>query len=93
MICVMLMAMRATSKLNIKGSKNIGMKANAVCYSIMETQTSIDEFHQSVFFLVHTYFKSSVAYDKHCCAKCHRTLVVCNSQVDRSFYGEIKRRC
>ena len=45
------------------------------------------------FFLVHTYFKSSVAYDKHCCAKCQRTLVVCNSQVDRSFYGEIKRRC
>ena len=45
------------------------------------------------FFLVHTYFKSSVAYDKYCCAKCQRTLVVCNSQVDRSFYGEIKRRC
>ena len=90
MICVMLMAI---SKLNIKGSKNIGMKTNAVCSSKKETQTSIDEFHQSVFFLVHTYFKSSVAYDKHCCAKCQRTLVVCNSQVDRSFYGEIKRRC
>ena len=37
MTCVMLMAIRATSKLNIKGSKNIGMKTNAVCYSIMET--------------------------------------------------------
>ena len=47
MICVMLMAI---SKLNIKGSKNIGMKTNAVCSSKKETQTSIDEFHQSVFF-------------------------------------------
>ena len=31
MICVMLGARRATSKLNIKGSKNIGIKVNAVC--------------------------------------------------------------
>ena len=37
MICVMLMAMRVISKLTIKDSKNIGMKTNAVCYSIMET--------------------------------------------------------